>query len=473
MITIFGNKADKVYLEDLVSFFESQDISAELSLASIFKIDFSNLEEPDILIVYLSPDVDQNAYKSLQKRRDEGKTTINLIKQNLNFSHEIKSAIGANYTVFQPLSGENTFNEIFTIFEQHVGLENLDKVSENVAQGLPNPEIGLGTYDELLPEESSNKAKIWIGIIAAAIIIGGGIWGYNAYVESSAEKERIEASNREVNAWNEYSSTDKGSVFLFMNGLLSNKTSNDVFSEIFEKYIKDKYGNEPDIEDKIQGLVTNYYMEFTTPISLLTGMSTELGQKYSEWNESGSSLEWNPVEAIENAGVFNFISTEPVDKGKLVKIHYSLDPNHTGREDGVINIKWENGGWTIDDFYKEGISFKDYLSKQINDATTPLFAEGNNLWNGELLPATGETIPVSIIIKVEDDRIVSAQFINDADGKSILLKPNRAEGYELGLENSLSAVNIKLNLTEDKALVGKFSEYGEEFVEYDIQFRKE
>lgn len=201
MITIFGNKADKLYLEDLVSFFESQDISAKLSLASIFKIDFSNLEEPDILIVYLSPDVDQNAYKSLQKRRDEGKTTINLIKQNLNFSQEIRSAIGANPTIFQILSGNNTFNEILTILEQHVGLENLDKVSAIMDPSfseIPNQKQEPEHYADLMPEESSNKTKVWIGVILAAIITGGGIWGYKAYIGNSAGEEQVEtASNRE------------------------------------------------------------------------------------------------------------------------------------------------------------------------------------------------------------------------------------------------------------------------------------
>ena len=471
---IVGESQDKIFLEDVRDKWSKKEDEVLLVFADQLYLYWEILINADRLIIAFSTEVNNDFYNLSLGRLQNGKRSINLFLNPIYLNIEQKYVIGRNKTIFKDLYDGN----VVPI------LENIIKMAETwepIPEFILPPEINNGLQqtenDNIIPpgyqeESPKSKSKLWGCLIAIVCIIGFGIWGYNAYVESSAEKERIESSNREVEAWNNFRNTNKGSAFLFMNGLLSNNTSNEVSSKIFDEYIKDRYGQDQDIERGINRLVSNFQTEYNIPISLLPNMSSELGQKYSDWNERGFTLEWNPVNGIEYAGVFNFLSIETIIEGKLVKIHYSLDPNDVNREEGAINLMWENGRWTIDDFYEDGISFKDYLSKQINDASAPLLEEGNNLWEGEMISERGDTIPVSIVIKVEDERIVSAQFINELEGGSIFLKPYVTEECDLGLTNSQGSVHIKLNLSEDKMLIGKYDEYNGGFFEYSIQFRK-
>lgn len=471
---IVGEAQDRNFLEDIRDHWSKKEDEVLLVFADQLYLYWEILIKADRLIIAFSAEVNNDFYNLSLGRLQGGKRSINLFLTPIYLNIEQKDVIGRNKTIFKALYD----GDVAPILENIIKMEETWKP---IPEFILPPDINNGLQqaqdDNLIPpeyyeEHPKNKTKLIGSIIAIACIIGFGIWGYNAYVESSAEKERIESSNREVEAWNNFRNTNKGSAFLSMNGLLSNKTFNEVSSEIFDEYIKDHYGQNQDIEEEINRLVTNFHAEYNIPISLLPNMSSELGQKYSDLNESGFTLEWNPVKGIEYAGVFNFLSIETIVEGKLVKIRYSLDPNDISGEGGAINLMWENGEWTIDDFYEDGISFKDYLSKQIDDASTPILEEGNNLWEGDMMSVGGDAIPVSILIKVEDERIVSAQFINETEGKSIFLKPYLAEGYDLGLRNSQGSVHINLNLSEDKMLIGEYDEYIGGVFKYSIQFRK-
>lgn len=473
-IVCLGNKSNKADIEAIIAYLQELNIQVEPFYVGLLKINFTEIEDADVLIVLFRHDTHRDIYKECKRRREKGKITINVFTDNYRLTHVQRHSIGSNSTVYHAVSGENTVLDILQILEQKAGVKGERTAVEQPVESSDESSEYIED-DDFENSGNSGKTKIWLGIIAAILIIGGGIWGYSAYLDSAAKEQAVQASDREYDSWREYSDSDKGGAFIYLYGVLTNKSSDVVSSEFYEAYIKDKFLNESDFKDAVTRLLNGFSIEYDSSADIKNNLTGDLNDKMSYLKESDSSSSelWNPVEDIKRSGYFRFLTIEPINPNSLVKIHYTLnqDSGNGSKDEGSINLKWENGGWKIDDFFKDDKSYKEYLAS-LKEKSSALLTEGSNLFEGSYNDG-GRNVPVSLIIKMANGYVDSAHFISDETGINVTMRPYRAPEYAIGFTSPDDDIVILLNLPSDNSLSGRL-EFPMEVPSpyYDIVLRK-
>lgn len=462
MVYLVGNKRSKAIAEDIINNFSSLNINAQFITKKELKEIYDSIIESRVVILLIDRTQSNEIFEiSLNRYQKGDKITLNIFTEPLSLTLSQKKAIGFNPSIFKSLSGEEYANELLNLIEYYVG--GLDKLADerSLESGHENVEEHAYAdsnydYDDNIEKDSSHS-KIWVWLILSIIIIGGGIWGHTLYVEKVDEKEKTEALNNESKAWLNFRQSDQGRTIIFLESVLKQQSQNALADEIYENCIQGKYYQQNNIEAEISQLLTHDAFKYDTPVSIIDNLSSAFLEKYSDVKGINSYEEdfWDPVYEVETAGYMKFLIVEPIEPNRFVKIYYSLIPDYENIRSQCINIKWENGNWKIDDFYKDNISFQDYIVSMKNRYTENLFVTGENVWNGFLSNGDSE-LAVSLTFNVEDGEIITAVFAEPSSNTVITLAPFIDDDYNIALRNPSENVRVLMNAVSQDHLAGKY-----------------
>ena len=399
--------------------------------------DILNIET---VILLISPETNSEFYNICLGRYNQKKYTLNLFVEPTELSSKQKNAIGKNNTIFLWISKGWLVPEIVDLLISSPRFNFIEmNWTTKKSQNENNP-VGETIYEEEI-NNSKNKKRTWIGLIIAACLIGFGIWGYAAYVESSKKAEDL----RIWETWEEYLSYDiYAQMFSAVSQVLLQDNKDNFKTFIFEKYLKDRLDvseSEEWLMDQINNVVGNITFEFPTPIDLNGLMSENLLKKYIEAKESDFEKDGgiNPVTKLNEAGVITFKGFQLFDNGSDNGfVYYSLRPYASDGDDLSFLMSKENGKWKIKDFFvKDGYftekvdnylslitqSILEYTGERENrDRTTPLKLKinfGKNPLQGVYKDLeTGETIEMS---GYEENGMIRLSSVNPDDHKNLIL----------------------------------------------------
>lgn len=412
---------------------------------------WSYVVNSDLAVFFLSPLSKDDIYKLGSERYNKSKYTLNYFIEPTELDESKKHCIGKNQTVFS--NG------------------NLDEESKEIIELLSTSENFLffnsvnNEADET--EESDNsKGKTWLGIIIAACIIGFGIWGYSAYVESAKK----EADLAVWNAWEEYlKGTNEGRIFSTLGENIEN-TNHEYFSESkFNKYIKGNIEPSTDINwGDIGPLVKNIKI-YVPPLSEITPLMTEnLRSLYAKMDDSDYRAEggWDPIADMKETNNITITDIIVSDDDLTGKVRYLTSVEGIeGSPKTIYMIKNERGVWKISDFQQEEAYFSSMVESYFDEK------ERNRVvsYEGQVYTSSG-SFPITLEINY-GSLPITALYLNLQYKESLKLTGNEGDGYlYLSCDNPEETVAFKLENKSNEVLIGEFivtPEEGEE-KSYDV-----
>ena len=164
-------KSDINYIEELSEIFRNNGYSVFIFLANNFNEAHNDLIKASQVIFCISPQTGENVYNLANERFDLRKISINLFVKPTDLTATQRQIIGKNKSIFFSLNSDD--KEIYK------------EIIEVLNSGYDWSLFPLPVYEE--PKKSN--VGIIIGIVAALIIMAGGIAGYYFYVQSAEPKE--------------------------------------------------------------------------------------------------------------------------------------------------------------------------------------------------------------------------------------------------------------------------------------------
>lgn len=398
---------------------------------------WSYVVNSDLAVFFLSPLSKDDIYKLGSERYNNSKYTLNYFIEPTELDESKKHCIGKNQTVFS--NG------------------NLDEESKEIIELLSTSENFLffnsGNNEADETEESGNsKGKRWLGIIVAACIIGFGIWGYSAYVESVKQ----EADLAVWNAWEEYLKvTNAGQIFSTLGENIEN-IDHDSFSERkFNEYIKNNIEPSPDINwGDIGPFVKNIKIE-VPPLREITPIMTEnLRSLYTKMDDSDYRDQggWDPIAEMKETNNITITDIVVSTDGKTGKVNYHTSLDASGESPKAIYmLKNDRDLWEISDFKQDGVSFFATVQNFFDEK------ERNRVVNyeGNVYTSSG-TFPITLEINYGVSPI-TALYHNVEYDVSLEMKGYESDGFlYFSCDNTGETVAFKLERKADEVLIGEF-----------------
>ena len=389
-IYIIGEEKDIKELEALINELKNQNWNISTSNTVQLHSKWNEILNCEYVLLLISPETNNDFFDICLDRYHQKKFTINIFVRPTEINSDHRNAIGRNHTIFSWLEKNNQLTEIINLLNSSSNFNYIENLSLTENQ-FENGNIILPVYDE---PKKSRKGLI-IGILAAACIIGFGIWSYSAYVESSKKTE-------ELKIWNYWEESllynNNTQMFAAVAQMLLQDNNEDFKSLVFENYIKDVFDLSQDgmIEAyQINDIIGKITLEFTPPIDINGVMTENLLKKYLEAKESGFLKDEgrDPVAQLNKSGVITFMGFQAFDDGSDNGFIYYTPSNFAINEDNYSFLMTkENGKWKIKDFYVKDGYFTELFDNFINSKSSNVIE-----YKGERLNRYG-TSPISLII---------------------------------------------------------------------------
>lgn len=459
---------DKNLLDSLVS--QLSDKGFEVSLFQTYQIqqNWDELLNVDKLIIALSPGYDIIFYNLSAGRLLNRKRSINLILKSLPLNNEQKKKIGRNKSVFRNLDGEDTAEVVAKIINSENTWQPLSDIQLSEVSQL----ISIPTFNE--NDESKvekGKKKSWLGIVAVALIIGFGIWGYSVYVES--EQKAIEENL--WNAWDEYLHTESGSMFATLGQALTRKDFDEFRQFGFDNFIEGKIEPSKDISwDDIGPIINGATLYYTFPNNLIQIMDSNLLEEFQKIESSNytSDGNWNPIADINESNCITISHISISENGKLGKITYFPFNHQEAQMNLEILMEFNDNQWRISDFTNDGL----YFTVNINHYFAEQERAKETLYNGNIYTSEG-LVPISLKINYNSFPELSAIYKDPSQNLEITME-GEFQDDNLGFYakiNEKDEIGFDLKMEGDNILSGKIILYSkeEESISYDVLLKSE
>lgn len=449
---IIGDEKDLALVSTLIEDLKNKGVEILKHTSVLSELTKNVILNWDEVIVVFSPETNKNIFDICQRRNDLNKTTINLFVKPTKLDKIKKGIVGRNHSIYLSIS-DNLTKEVLEVLDNTSFITNsADIVDEvNFSQINQYDEEGnliLPVYEDY---EKKGKAGIILGLIAAACIIGAGIWGYSSYIATSEKK----AKEKLYSQWKYFTEYHSGGQVLSTFYTALTKQNLTEFQEHgFHNYFENKFDNPDSFSiNQYDSIVEGATINYSTPISIENLMVSELRKLYEEAIASGynETQLFQPLKELNQSGVITFGN---LNKNSIDNLTLSYSPANYFKvnEVGLFDLSKENGDWKISDISKDSNSF----SQSLNEYLARLYESKKLTYRGNVYTPAG-TFPIQLFIDYSSSPITSL-YTNLNYNVTFNLSGNEEEGYiNLESKNEKEIVNFKLQKNNGDTLIGKFS----------------
>lgn len=435
IVYLIGDTQDREIINQVYESLKNEELNLIICTTDLLFNRWSIATNADLAILFISPALKNEGYRISKERYAASKPTFNFFLSPIVLNDYQKDCIGKNRSVFWEIDKNKSIEDLSSL------------LTEAQSYPLPEQNQGNGFNEEYATNYKSGNGKKWFGLIATACIIGAGIWGYSAYVESA--KKEAELALWE--AWEKYATdTQAGQIIATLAENLENIDENTFLETGFHNYIEGRLEPSSEVSlSKISHLIKDLNINVSKSANISAIMSDNFRSLYREAIEANyeETGEWNPVKDllnISNIKIMNVTLGNPINT-----ITYTIGIDYQNPIN-ILFIKNKNGSWEIYDFERnDGYTFSSLLEdfiEQKNVIDMAFFGEMSNESNN---------FQIYLNLLLKSKGVLTGTFEIISQNVSVAISGHAEDGFiSLSGDNNGENLQFELVMKADHSLTG-------------------